>query len=85
MIPYFAAVPQINIMEISSDPGQDRAVEVIRKYHDELQDKVIVVAPTYEELINMGDILESSKTVVWYYAQDEEDAKRALAAVEKYR
>jgi hypothetical protein len=85
MIPYFAAVPQINIMEISSDPGQDRAVEVIRKYHDVLQDKVIVVAPTYEELVNMGDILESSKTVIWYYAQDEEDAKRALAAVEKYR
>ena len=46
---------------------------------------MIVVAPTYEELVNMGDILESSKTVVWYYAKDEEDAKRALAAVEKYR
>lgn len=85
MIPFFAEIPQIKIMEISSDPGQDRAVEVIRKYHDILQDKVIVVAPTYEELLDMGDILESSKTVVWYYAQDEEDAKRALAAVEKYR
>ena len=85
MIPFFAEIPQIKIMEISSDPGQDRAVEVIGKYHDILQDKVIVVAPTYEELLDMGDILESSKTVVWYYAQDEEDAKRALAAVEKYR
>lgn len=85
MIPFFAEIPQIKIMEISSDPGQDRAVEVIRKYQKQLEDKVIVVAPKYEELLEMGDIFEAAKTVVWYYAKDEEDAKRALAAVEKYR
>lgn len=85
MIPTFARIDKIGIMEISSDPSCPRAVEVYRKYHDELKDKVVVVAPTYEELITMRDLLESSKTVIWYFAQDEEDAKRALAAVEKYR
>ena len=33
----------------------------------------------------MGDLFETNKTVIWYYAKDEEDAKRALGAVEKYR
>lgn len=33
----------------------------------------------------MTDILECSKTLIWYDAEDEEDVKRVLAAVEKYR
>ena len=85
MIPMFTGVDKIKLMEISSDPNSDRAVDVIRKYHDDLKEKTIIVAPTYEELVNMGDILASSKTIVWYYAKDEEDARRAMAAVEKYR
>ncbi len=85
MIPVFAGIDKIRIMELSSDPNCARAVDVYRKYRDVLRDKVIVIAPTYEELLNMGDLFESSKTVIWYYAKDEEDAKRALGAVEKYR
>jgi len=85
MIPLFAGIENIRLMELSSDPNCARAVEVYRRHREVLQDKVIVIAPTYDELVNMGDLLSDSKTVIWYYAQDEEDAKRALAAVEKYR
>lgn len=85
MIPVFAGVDKIGIMELSSDPNCARAVDVYRKYREELRDKTIVIAPTYEELTGMGDLFETNKTIVWYYAQDEADAKRALAAVEKYR
>lgn len=85
MIPMFAAIDKIRLMELSSDPNCDRAVEVFRRYHDVLDGKVVIVAPTYEELCGMTDLLESSKTIVWYYAKDEEDAKRAMAVVEKYR
>jgi len=60
-------------------------VDVYRKYKDILKDKIVVIAPTYEELIRMGDLLEEGRTVIWYYAQDEKDAARALDAVEKYR
>ena len=72
-------------MELSSDPNCARAVEVYRKHKDVLANKVVVIAPTYEELVGMDDLLREMKTVIWYYAKDEEDAKRALAAVEKYR
>ncbi len=85
MIPVFAGIDKIKIMELSSDPNCARAVDVYRKYRDVLRDKVIVVAPTYEELTHMDDLLSEGKTIIWYYAQDEADAKRALDAVEKYR
>ncbi|MBQ2957666.1 MAG: hypothetical protein IJE08_14550 [Clostridia bacterium] len=85
MIPVFAGVDKISIMELSSDPNCARAVEVYRKYREELKKKTIVIAPTYEELLGMGDLFESNKTIIWYYAENEDDAKRALAAVEKYR
>ena len=85
MIPFFSEIQKIRLMEISSDPNAERAVEIFRRYHDHLKDKTVIIAPTYEELIHMGDLLESSKTIIWYYAKDEEDIKRAMAAVEKYR
>ena len=85
MIPVFAQVDKIQIMELSSDPNCARAVEVYRKHRDVLKNKTIVIAPTYEELVGMGDLFEEGRTVVWYYAKDETDAKRALDAVEKYR
>ena len=85
MIPVFAGLDKISTMELSSDPNCARAVEVYRKYREELKNKTIIIAPTYEELVGMDDLFETNKTVIWYYAQDEEDVKRALAAVEKYR
>ena len=85
MIPVFAQVDKISIMELSSDPNCARAVEVYRKYREELKNKTIIIAPTYEELVGMGDLFESNKTIIWYYAEDEADAQRALKAVEKYR
>jgi hypothetical protein len=85
MIPFFADLEKITLMEISSDPNAPRAVDIFRQYQHVLIDKTIILAPTYEELTKMDDILSSSKIIVWYYAKDEEDAKRALNIVEKYR
>jgi ABC-type Fe3+/spermidine/putrescine transport system ATPase subunit len=85
MIPMFAALERIKMMEISSDPNSERAVDIFRRYREELQDKTVIIAPTYEELAGMEDLLATNKTLIWYYAKDEEDAKRALKIVEKYR
>lgn len=85
MIPMFASLDKIKLMEISSDPNAPRAVDIFRQYQDVLKDKTIILAPTYKELTEMDDILSSSKVIIWYYAEDEADAKRALDIVEKYR
>ena len=85
MIPMFASIDQIKLMEISSDPNSERAVDIYRHYREELKDKTVIIAPTYEELTQMDDLLSTNKTLIWYYAKDEEDAKRALKIVEKYR
>ena len=85
MIPMFAAIDKIPIIEISSDPNSERAVDVFRRYHEELKDKTVVIAPTYDELTKMDDLLSTNKTLIWYYAENEDDARRALKFVEKYR
>jgi len=84
-LPLFTKIDKIRLIELSSDPNSDRAVEVFRKYHDVLRGKNVIVAPTYDELCSMDDLLSSSKTIIWYYAKDEDDVKRALKVVEKYR
>lgn len=85
MIPFFAAIDQIPIIEISSDPNSERAVDIFRRYREELKNKTVIIAPTYEELTEMEDLLSTNKTLIWYYAKDEKDARRALSIVEKYR
>ncbi|MBQ3489397.1 MAG: hypothetical protein IJA86_02280 [Clostridia bacterium] len=85
MIPMIAALDKIRLMEISSDPNSPRAVDIFRQYQDVLKDKTVILAPTYKELTEMDDILSNSKVIVWYYAEDEEDIKRVLKLVEKYR
>ena len=79
------ALDKIQLMEISSDPNSERDVDIFRRYREVLQSKTVIIAPTYDELTKMGDLLSANKTVIWYYAEDENDAKRALDAVEKYR
>lgn len=83
-IPSFVKLPELNIFELSSDPNNPRAVEVFREYHDLLADRTVIVAPTFEELMQMDDLLKDSKTVVWYYAKTLEEAKEAIAFVRKY-
>ena len=85
MLPFFASLEQIRMLEISSDPNAQRAVDIFRKYNDILQDKTIILAPTYEELMQMDDILTNNKVIIWYDAEDETDIKRVLNLVEKYR
>ena len=85
MLPLFASLDRIKLIEISSDPNAKRAVDIFRAYREVLKDKTVILAPTYEELMEMDDILSSQKVIIWYYAEDEADIKRTLKLVEKYR
>lgn len=85
MLPLFAGIDNIQMLEISNDPNAARASEVYREYHDVLQDKIVVLRADYDEILSMRDLFEDTKTVIWYSAKDEEDAKRAMELVEKYR
>ena len=85
MLPVFAKVDNIQILEIANDPNTARASEIYRQYHDVLKDKIVVLKAKYDELLSMQDLFEDTKTIIWYEASDEEDAKRAMELVEKYR
>lgn len=85
MLPLFTKLEKIKIFELSSDPNSMRAVEVYRKYMKELENKTVCLMPSFEELLNMEDILERGKTIVYFEAKNEDEAKRAIEFVNKYR
>lgn len=77
-LPVFASVPEIDLIEISDDPNADRGVDVWRQYRGELGHKVVITSPTFEEMRKNADLFRESRSVIWYYAKDPEDAKRAV-------
>lgn len=85
IIPCFASVEDITAIEISNDPNCDRAMSVWREYRSELHDKVVILnVNTLDELEANRDLLEDSRCIVWYYAENLEDARRTLAWMRRY-
>lgn len=77
-LPTFAGVDNINIIEISNDPNSDRAIDVWRKYKDTLKDKIVIVAPTFDELKNNLDLVSDYRNIIWYYARTKEEANEVI-------
>lgn len=70
-----ATLPNIRLMEISSDPNTDRAIEVWKRNRERLTNVIPVLKLTREEILSNMEILKSQKTVVWYDAASMEDAQ----------
>ncbi|MBQ0009884.1 MAG: hypothetical protein KBS76_02125 [Ruminococcus sp.] len=81
MLPLFAQVPEISVIELSSDPNAPRAVSIWREYEEVLRDKIVVVAPSREELPAIADLLSRNRAVVWYEAETRKEAEEAVAFV----
>lgn len=79
MLPHFASVPQIDVIEISSDPNCDRAIDVWREYKDCLEDKVVITAPTFDEMKANADLFAGKKNIVWYYADTLDEAREVVS------
>jgi len=84
ILPYFVKVPEIKVLEISSDPNSDRAVKVFREYEEVLKDVITIVQPTRAELEDNMDLFERNKTIIWYSAENLKDAEEVTAIVRKY-
>ncbi|MCQ2436759.1 MAG: hypothetical protein MJ101_07645 [Clostridia bacterium] len=83
-LPTFAEVKNITVLEISSDPNSDRAVDVWRKYKDVLKDKVVIVEPTYDELMSIKDLLGSYRSIIWYDAKTKDEARAVSEFMSQY-
>ncbi len=70
-----ASMPNIRLMELSSDPNTDRAVEVYKRNREHFSNVIPVLRLTREEILGNMDLLKEQKTVVWYDASSMEDAK----------
>ena len=74
-----ASLPNIRLMELSSDPNTDRAVEVWKRSREKLTRVIPVLRLTRAEIESNMDLLKSQKTVVWYDAACMEDAQDMCA------
>ena len=70
-----ASLPNLLLMEISSDPNTDRAVEVWRRNRQNMPNIIPVLRLTRKEIETNMDLLKTQKTIVWYDASSLEDAK----------
>lgn len=80
-LPIFAQIPNIDVIELSSDPNADRAIEVWRQYREVLADKIVITAPTLEELKANADLLAGRKSIIWFYAKTLDEARQAVEFV----
>lgn len=74
-----ASLPNLRLMELSSDPNTDRAVEVWKRCRDRLPPVIPVLRLTRAEIEANMELLKSQKTVVWYDASCMEDAQDMCA------
>ncbi|MEG0898019.1 MAG: uroporphyrinogen decarboxylase family protein [Ruthenibacterium sp.] len=70
-----AAMPNLRLMELSSDPNTDRAIEVWKRNRENLTKVIPVLCLTRQEIESNMELLKSQKTVVWYNATSLEDAQ----------
>lgn len=78
-----ASLPNIRLMELSSDPNTDRAVEVWKRNREHLSNVIPVLRLTREEILSNMDMLKGQKTVVWYDASSMADAQDMAALFAK--
>lgn len=72
----------IQIMEISSDPNTDRAIEVYRRHKAEIK-PIPVLNLTAKEITDNMDLLKTQKTLLWYQADTVKEAEEICQLVKK--
>lgn len=82
-IPVIAEIDKFSVIEISSDPNTPRAIEIYKELSECLEDKTVVVELTYDEIVENLDFLKDRKTIIWYSAEDIDDAQRAVELVRR--
>jgi len=85
VLPHYTAIDNIHMYELTSDPNAAKATDVFKQYFDILADKIIFIRVGIEDILALKDYLSESKLILVCTAKDEEEAKRAMDLVEKYR
>lgn len=80
-IPLIASIDKIDFIEISNDPNCQRAIEIYKELIEYLNNKIVIVSLTLDEIKSNLDFLKKHKTIIWYSADNIEDAKEAVKLV----
>ena len=67
------------------DPNTTSSAEAFMLHREALANKIAMVRLNYRELLSIKDCLGESRVYLSVSVKDEEEAKRAMDLVEKYR
>lgn len=79
-VPSISQIHGIRLMELSSDPNTDRAIEVFKRQKDSFE-AIPVLCLKKEEILQNMDLLRTQKTVIWYEADTLADAQEICTLV----
>lgn len=82
-LPAIASIPNLTLMEISTDPNADRAIEVYKRMRDQLSQVTPILLLTADELRGNLPLFKQQKTVIWYEADTLEEAQDICALVRR--
>ena len=82
-LPSIASIQGIQLMELSSDPNTDRAIEIYKRNRKQLTGPIPVLQLTREEILNNMELLKSQKTIIWYNATCLKDAQNMVELIQK--
>ncbi len=73
-------IPNIKLMEISSDPNTDRAIEVFKRNKDKIK-PIPLLNLTKKEIVDNLPLFKEQKTVIWFEAATIDEAKEMCELV----
>ena len=81
-IPEVASIPGIDAIQISNDPNCEPSIEIYKKLHKEMENKIVVVdIMSIDEIKRNLEFLKQQNAIIWYYAKDLEEAKEAVSLI----
>lgn len=82
-LPAIASIPGLTLMEISSDPNADRAIEVFKRVRAQITQVIPILLLTRDEIMDNLSLLKEQRTVLWYEATSMEDAQDMLRFIRR--
>ncbi len=83
-IPYFARLPKLGIMEISSDPNQPTGLDTFKQYEAALNGIIVKVDLNAEDVDASLDFLKTHRTIINLSAKNADEAQTALQKLREH-
>ncbi len=80
-IPNVVSIPNVKLLEITDDPNAPRGIDLYKKLADELQDIIVIIHVTKDDILQNLEFLKSRKTILRYQAKTLAESQEIVSIV----